>query len=80
MIKLFNEKLSNLHRELYCEATDKMHKEVLKGTRWLLLKNPDNLNPARKESERLQEGLRLNQPPVPGLLRLSHLYRPFGGN
>ena len=62
VIKLFNEKLSDLRRELYREATDQLHKEVLKGTRWLLLKNPDNLNPERKESERLQEALRLNQP------------------
>ena len=28
----------------------------------MLLKNADNLNPQRKESERLQEALRLNQP------------------
>ena len=62
VVKLFNEKLSNLRRDLYREATDKMHKDVLKGTRWLLLKNPDNLNPDRKEAERLQEALRLNQP------------------
>lgn len=62
VIKLFNEKLSNLRRELYREATDQLHKDVLKGTRWLLLKNPENLNTQRKESERLQEALRLNQP------------------
>ena len=30
--------------------------------RWLLLKRPENLNPARKEPQRLQEALRLNQP------------------
>src|SRR5436190_15916932 len=40
VIKLFNEKLSDLRRELSREATDKLHKQVLKGTRWLLLKNP----------------------------------------
>ena len=62
VIKLFNEKLSDLRRELYREATDQLHKDVLKGTRWLLLKNPDNLKPDRKEAERLQEALRLNQP------------------
>ena len=44
VIKLFNEKLSDLRRALYREATDVMHKEVLKGTRWLLLKNPENLD------------------------------------
>lgn len=62
IIKLFNEKLSDLRRELYREATELMHKEVLKGTRWLLLKNPENLDVARQEPRRLQEALKLNQP------------------
>jgi transposase len=62
VIKLFNEKLSDFRRELHREATDRMHKEVLKGTRWLLLKNPENLDPKRKERERLEEALRMNQP------------------
>jgi transposase len=62
VIKLFNEKLSNFRRELYREATDLMHKAVLKGTRWLLLKNPENLDPRRNERERLDEALRMNQP------------------
>src|SRR5262249_21369469 len=62
VIKLFNEKLSDFRRELHREATDRMHKEVLKGTRWLLLKNPENLDPRRNERERLEEALRMNQP------------------
>lgn len=62
IIKLFNEKLSDLRRDLYREATDKLHKDVLKGTRWLLLKNPENLDPTREESKRLHEALMLNQP------------------
>src|SRR5260370_19027769 len=62
VIKLFNDKLSDFRRELYREATDRMHKEVLKGTRWLLLKNPENLDPKRNERERLDEALRMNQP------------------
>jgi transposase len=62
VVKLFNEKLSDFRRELYREATDCMHKEVLKGTRWLLLKNPENLDPKRKERERLEEAWRMNQP------------------
>lgn len=62
VIKLFNDKLSELRRDLYREATDQLHKDVLKGTRWLLLKSPDNLEPDRKEAERLREALRLNQP------------------
>ena len=41
VVKLFNEKLSDFRRALHREATDVMHKQVLKGTRWLLLKNRD---------------------------------------
>jgi hypothetical protein len=33
IVKLFNERLSDLRRALYREATEVMHKEVLKGTR-----------------------------------------------
>jgi len=62
IIKLFNEKLSDLRRELYREATEQLHKDVLKGTRWLLLKNPENLDGTRDESKRLHEALTLNQP------------------
>lgn len=62
VIKLFNEKLSDLRRELYREATEQLHKDVLKGTRWLLLKNPENLDGTRDESKRLHEALLLNQP------------------
>lgn len=62
VIKLFNEKLTDLRRELYREITDLIQKEVLKGIRWLLLKNPENLNDKRNERERLKEALRLNEP------------------
>jgi transposase len=62
VVKLFNDRLSEFRRELYREATDRLHKDVLKGTRWLLLKNPENLAPERRERERLEEALRLNQP------------------
>jgi transposase len=61
VIKLFNEKLSELRRALYREATDVMHKQVLKGTRWLLLKNPENLDAQRDEKTRLEEALALNK-------------------
>jgi transposase len=62
VIKLMNDKLSDLRREMHREAVDKLHKDVLKGTRWLLLKNPENLDPQRDEPLRLEEVLRLNQP------------------
>ncbi|HEX2224647.1 MAG TPA: ISL3 family transposase [Thermoanaerobaculia bacterium] len=62
VIKLFNGKLSDLRRALHREATDLLHKRVLKGTRWLLLKNPENLDEARDEKRRLEEALALNRP------------------
>jgi len=61
VVKLFNEKLSDLRRELHREATDKLHKKVLKGTRWLLLRNPENLDDAKGERRRLEEALKLNE-------------------
>lgn len=62
IVKLFNDKLSDLRRDLYREAKDLLHKQVLKGTRWLLLKNPENLDDARDEHTRLREALALNEP------------------
>jgi transposase len=62
VVKLFNDKLSELRRALYREATDVQHKEVLKGTRWLLLKNAANLDPEKDEKSRLDEALKLNAP------------------
>ena len=62
VIKLYNDKLSELRRAMHRELKDTMHKDVLKGARWLLLKRPEHLDPARKEPQRLQEALRLNAP------------------
>ena len=62
IIKLFNEKLTELRREMYREATEALHKEVLKGTRWLLLKNPEHLDREKNERQRLEEALQLNKP------------------
>jgi len=62
VIKLYNDKLSDLRRDLHREATDQLQKDVLKGTRWLLLKNPTNLDKTKGEKERLHEALKLNEP------------------
>ncbi len=62
VIKLFNEKLSALRRDLYHQASSQQERQVLKGTRWLLLKNPENLDEGRDELHRLAEALRLNEP------------------
>jgi transposase len=61
VMKLFNEKLSDLRRALYREATDVLQKEVLKGARWLLLKAAEDLDEAKDEKERLKEALAPNQ-------------------
>ena len=57
--KLFGEKLTQVRRDLSREATDPLEKKVLKGTRWLLGKNPANLNPVGNERKRLEEALSL---------------------
>ena len=62
VIKMFNDKLSELRRQLYHEVNDILQKQVIKGTRWLLLKNPENLDSDRDEHRRLMEALELNQP------------------
>jgi transposase len=62
VIKLYNEKLSALRRDLYRELTDEHERKLLKGTLWLLLKNPENLDEERNEQERLAEALDLNTP------------------
>ncbi len=61
IIKLMNEKLTALRRDLHREAVDKRRQQVLKGTRWLLLKTPENLDPKKGEPKRLREALRLNE-------------------
>jgi len=62
VIKLYNDKLSDLRRSLFGQLRDTLQKKVLKGVRWLLLKRPENLDASRREPERLREALRLNEP------------------
>ena len=61
VMKLYNEKLSDLRRALHREATDVMQKEVLTGARWLLLKAAENLDEEKDEKTRLKEAWALNQ-------------------
>ena len=62
VVKLFNDRLSDFRRELQHEAEGPLGKTVLKGTRWLILKNPENLDEEKGERKRLDEALRINQP------------------
>ena len=61
LVKRLNEHLTDLRRELPREATDQRQKQVLKGTRWLLLKRSAGLAPKRDERRRLKEALKLNE-------------------
>jgi transposase len=64
VMKMYNDKLSDLRRQLQREAEDPLQLEVLKGTRWLLLKNKDklDLDPSKREKEHLEKALELNAP------------------
>jgi len=61
VMKLFNDKLSALRRQLHQQASEE-GKLVLKGVRWLLVKRSANLDAGKGETQRLQEALRLNEP------------------
>ncbi len=61
VVKLFNDKLSNFRRELY-RAANERERKVLKGSRWLLLKLPKNLDERRNERRRLEQALKINKP------------------
>ena len=60
VIKLMNERLDDLRRELAREAHDHNAKEAIKGLRWLLLHRRDNLQ--KDAARRLERSLALNEP------------------
>jgi len=60
VMKLMNEKLDDLRRQLVREAQSQDAKVAIKGTRWLLLYRRDNL-PQSKARE-LQRALEMNRP------------------
>lgn len=62
VVKLFNDQLAGLRREVQRSVETVEHKQPLKGTLWLLLKNPQDLDPAKDERRRLEEALRINGP------------------
>jgi transposase len=62
VVKLFNDKLSELRRQVQNNAQTAEQKQAVKGARWILLKNPENLDPERDEHQRLEEALRINKP------------------
>jgi transposase len=61
VVKLIDEKLTELRRQLSHEATGEQ-KAVLKGSPWLLLKNPENPDDHRDEEAHLAAALELYEP------------------
>jgi transposase len=62
VVKLLNDKISAFRRDLYNRLASEEQRAALKGSRWLLLKNSENLDDDRDESKRLIEALRINEP------------------
>lgn len=60
VMQLMNRKLTDLRRQQFrCERYER-GRRILKGTRWLLLKSPEHLDPDRDEGQRLTEALAIN--------------------
>lgn len=62
VIKLLNDQLSKLRSDLYRQEKELNKKKLIRGTKWLLLKNKDNLDDQKEESKRLKEALSVNEP------------------
>jgi len=62
VVKLVNDTLTDLRRDLYHQLKGQPERDVIKGTRWLLLKAPANLKKERNEKQRLEQALELNKP------------------
>jgi len=80
VIKLMNERLDELRRDLVNQAQSKDAKKTIKGLRWLLLHRADNLEDDAKA--RLDKALRLNQPLECAYLlkeKLGHLWEQSNG-
>jgi transposase len=60
IIKILNQKLDEIRRDLFRDETQYNKRSLIQGTRWLLLKNQDNLS--KTAAERLREALAVNQP------------------
>lgn len=61
VVKLMNEKIDKLRRQLVHEEKDVNRRKVIKNTRWLLLKNGSNIFDCKYKS-RLDNALNLNEP------------------
>lgn len=62
IIKNYNDMLTKLRRLVFNQEKNTNNKKILKGTRWLLLKNKENLDNEKDEKKRLEQALSINRP------------------
>ena len=60
IVKLMNEKLDKVCRDIYNQETDENKRRLIKGQRWLLLANGENFSP--KAEEHLCKALDITRP------------------
>jgi len=60
--KKINFEIDELRREMIAQEHYLGIRKVIKGTRWLLLKNAENLNKEKNEDQKLKMALQLNKP------------------
>ena len=65
IVKLMNDTLDKLRRQAYHQETDLMKRKVLKGTRWLLLCNGEDIYDSCHRN-RLENALEMNAPLMKG--------------
>ena len=62
IFKLMNQTMDEVRRVLYHDERFLNNRSVIKGIRWLLLKNNKNLNDEKEERKLLEQALQINQP------------------
>jgi len=62
VVKMLNHGIDQLRRQLYANELSQQQRQVLKGSRWILLKRGYNLKTNQQEHQRLEEALRMNKP------------------
>ncbi len=61
VIKTVQQEIDELRANYTAKPPKDLKRDVLKGTRWLLLKNHEKLDPRKREPGRLKEALKLNE-------------------
>jgi transposase len=72
--KLMNQMMDEVRRALYHDEKFLNNRSVIKGIRWLLLKNAENLNDDKDERKQLELALQINKP----LAEAYYLKEEFG--